>query len=182
MNEESGSLLENRRGMLWFKRYLMLNALNTAILLMVLSYLAYALLGTISSSLDSNEYLLPVALISAMIFAIAVVIGIWVRILILRKYMPVMVRIGPQGITWKTSAKETLVPWKSLTDTRTAGLGKDDMEAAIVSKLMRSRKDDQQSWKAAGPFHGWILKRLMIEQAIINKIKEGYSRHVDSND
>jgi hypothetical protein len=178
MNKDSQNWLENTKGMIWFKRYIMLNAMNTALILIIYFYFAYLLLGSFDSTSDLPAYVMPLVLILISAILMVAVLSVWVRTFILRKYMPAKVGIDRTGIIWTSLTEETKVQWESLRKEHPVKLENEKIVEVLVSGLVKSGKDESSRLSTGSSFYNWIFKRLMIDAVVVEGMKEGYNRYL----
>jgi hypothetical protein len=170
--------LENRKGIVWFKRYLMMNAMNTSLMLIILIFFLYMLIGSLGSPGDLPDYVVLIVMIFVTFIILAAVLGVWIRIIILRRYLPLKVAVDHSGITWKTSAEETKVPWDNLKRSDPVKYEKGKLVEGIVTGLIKPGKAGHEERPTGSAFYRWVFKRLMVDDAVVDSIRDGYDKYL----
>lgn len=178
MKEEDARWLENRKGIVWFKRYLMMNAMNTSLMLIILIFFLYMSIGSLGSPGDLPDYVVHLVMILVTVIVLAAVFSVWIRIITLRRCMPIKVRIDNDSITWKTLTEETNVPWGNLNRTDPVKYEKEKLVEGILTGLIKPGKAGRDEKPAGSAFYRWVFKRLMIDDAVVDAIRDGYDTNL----
>jgi hypothetical protein len=106
------------------------------------------------------------------------VLSVWIRIITLRRYMPVKVGIDHKGIAWKSLTEETKVPWDSLSRSDPVKYEKGELVEGIVNGLIKPGEAGRGVKPTGSAFYRWVFKRLMIDDTVADGIKDGYDTHL----
>jgi hypothetical protein len=170
--------LENKKGTVWFKRYLMMNAMNTSLMLIIYFFFLFILIDSLGSPGDLPDYVVIIIMTLVTVIILAAVLSVWIRIITLRKHMPLKVAIDHNCIAWKTSTEETKVPWNTLKRSDPIKYEKGKLVHGIVTGLIKSARTGRDEKPTGSAFYRWVFKRLMIDEAVVDAIRDGYDKHL----
>lgn len=170
--------LENKKGIVWFKRYLMMNAMNTSLMLIIYIFFLYILIDSLGSPGDLPDYAVLIIMIMVTVIILASVSSVWIRIITLRRYMPLKVAIDYNGVIWKTSTEETKVAWDTLKRSDPVRYEKGRLVHGIVTGLIKPNKAGREERPTGSAFHRWVFRRLMVDDTVVGAIRDGYDKHL----